>query len=119
MQAPLSAATAAAARSMVHLLARRYILTVSPVHCQSPGRPVLRRVTQITALSPHVAAAAVAETPAKTPAADPDALKAYQRVQNGSDVRGIALDTNPDEPVTLTPAMMYFLGAAFAGKAAL
>lgn len=75
---------------------------------------MLRRVTQITALSPHVAAAAVAETPAKTPAADPDALKAYQRVQNGSDVRGIALDTNPDEPVTLTPAMMYFLGAAFA-----
>lgn len=40
------------------------------------------------------------------------------RVQNGSDVRGVALDTNAAEPVTLTPAMMFFIGQAFAEWAA-
>ena len=47
--------------------------------------------------------------------ADPAALKAYLKVQNGSDVRGVALDLNPADPVTLTASMMFFLGGAFAG----
>ena len=68
-------------------------------------------------MPPRVAAAAVA-APQATPAAaaDPDTLKSYMRVQNGSDVRGVAIDTNTAEPITLTPAMMFFIGAAFAGK---
>ena len=49
----------------------------------------------------RVAARSTAE--AAGAAADPNTLKAYLRVQNGSDVRGVALDSNPAEPVTLTP----------------
>lgn len=53
------------------------------------------------AASRRVAARSTAE--AAGAAADPNTLKAYLRVQNGSDVRGVALDNNPAEPVTLTP----------------
>jgi hypothetical protein len=63
-------------------------------------------------------AAADAAAPPPPPPVDPAALKAYLRVQNGSDVRGVALDINPAEPVTLTPAMLFFIGAAFAGAGA-
>lgn len=60
------------------------------------------------------AATAVVAPKAGSTTANPKALKAYLRVQNGSDVRGVALDTNPKEPITLTPSMMFFLGGAFA-----
>ena len=48
-------------------------------------------------------AAAAAPAQAAGAAVDPGTLKAYLRVQNGSDVRGVALDSNPAEPITLTP----------------
>ena len=48
-------------------------------------------------------AARAAAAEAAGAAVDPSTLKAYLRVQNGSDVRGVALDSNPAEPVTLTP----------------
>jgi hypothetical protein len=34
--------------------------------------------------------------------------------QNGSDIRGIALDGVPNEPVTLSPGVVFFIGLAFA-----
>lgn len=65
------------------------------------------RADSATAAAPAAAAAAAG--------VDPDTLKAYLKVQNGSDVRGVALDSNPAEPVTLTPAMMLFIGQVGAG----
>jgi phosphomannomutase len=42
-------------------------------------------------------------------------LKTFQKLQNGSDIRGVALDDNPvDEPVTLTPARTFYIGKGFA-----
>jgi phosphomannomutase len=38
----------------------------------------------------------------------------WMRLQNGSDVRGVALEGVADEPVTLTPAIVRSIGAAFA-----
>jgi hypothetical protein len=52
-------------------------------------------------------------SPAATAAVSPDMLRAYTSVQNGSDIRGIALDLVPEEKVTLTPSMIYFIGASF------
>jgi phosphomannomutase len=43
-----------------------------------------------------------------------DLSTAFQRLQNGSDIRGIALDDRPDEPVTLTPARLFYVGKGFA-----
>jgi len=40
-------------------------------------------------------------------------LKTFTRLQNGSDVRGIAIDGVPKEPVSLTPGIAFFIGAAF------
>ncbi len=37
----------------------------------------------------------------------------WQRLQNGSDIRGIALEGVPDEAVNLTPEVAYRLGRAF------
>ena len=37
----------------------------------------------------------------------------WQRLQNGSDIRGVALAGVPDESVNLTPAVVYRLGQAF------
>ena len=36
------------------------------------------------------------------------------KLQNGSDIRGIACEGVPDEPVTLTPAAAYLIGQAYA-----
>ncbi|OSX71554.1 hypothetical protein BU14_0522s0007 [Porphyra umbilicalis] len=57
---------------------------------------------------------AAADTP---PDASP-ARAALRRLQNGSDVRGVALPLVPTEPVTLTPADAADIGAAFAAWAA-
>ncbi|NJN20708.1 MAG: phosphomannomutase/phosphoglucomutase [Leptolyngbya sp. RL_3_1] len=37
----------------------------------------------------------------------------WQKLQNGSDIRGVALEGIPDEPVNLTPEVVYRLGQAF------
>ena len=37
----------------------------------------------------------------------------WQRLQNGSDIRGVALEGVPDEAVNLTPEVAYRLGQAF------
>ena len=39
----------------------------------------------------------------------------WQRLQNGSDIRGVALEGVPDEAVNLTPEVAYRLGQAFVG----
>ena len=40
---------------------------------------------------------------------------AFYKLQNGSDIRGIALDDNPvEEPVNLTPSRMYYIAKGFA-----
>jgi len=44
-----------------------------------------------------------------------EARAAFGRLQNGSDVRGVALQLAPDgPPVNLTPAVAFYLGRAFA-----
>ena len=37
----------------------------------------------------------------------------WQRLQNGSDIRGVAISSVPDEPINLTPEVAYRLGQAF------
>ena len=84
---------------------------------------------RVAALAAAAAASSVEE----------EATRAFQKLQNGSDVRGVALDLKPEEPVTLTPLVrravwaqacpwdhpltpppllraqaMYFIGSAFA-----
>ena len=44
------------------------------------------------------------------PKTTPDSLK---RLQNGSDVRGVALDGIENEPITITPESVFCLGCAF------
>lgn len=41
--------------------------------------------------------------------------QAFYKLQNGSDIRGIAIDDNPiEEPVTLTPSRIYYIAKGFA-----
>ncbi|GAB4820323.1 hypothetical protein N2152v2_007369 [Parachlorella kessleri] len=72
------------------------------------------RLTGFPALRQVRAGVTTAAVDAATKAIDPEVKKAYSRVQNGSDVRGITLDILPGESVNLTPSMMFFIGAAFA-----
>lgn len=37
----------------------------------------------------------------------------FKKLQNGSDIRGFALDDTPEEPMNLTPGRMYYVGRAF------
>ena len=37
----------------------------------------------------------------------------WKKLQNGSDIRGVAVDGVPNEPVNLTPAIVQLLGQAF------
>lgn len=57
-------------------------------------------------------ASASATTPAAT------ARDALLRLQNGSDVRGVAADLDPSQPVTLTPAAVSDILAAFVRRVA-
>jgi len=41
-------------------------------------------------------------------------IKQYKRLQNGSDVRGVALEGVEGEPVTLSPETAYFVACGFA-----
>jgi hypothetical protein len=41
-------------------------------------------------------------------------FRSFKRLQNGSDIRGVALDGVPGEPLTLTLGAAFFIGAAFA-----
>lgn len=41
-----------------------------------------------------------------------DTAQAFRRIQNGSDIRGVAMSV-PGEEVTLTPAVGFFIGKAF------
>lgn len=85
------------ARRCARLPAQQRHLAATPApQAQWQAAPIAGRA----AARPAVAAAAAPA--ATTAAADPSTLKAYLRVQNGSDVRGVAIDTNPAEPITLT-----------------
>jgi phosphomannomutase len=80
-------------------------------------RPSARASFQST---PADEAATTAATPVVltglSPPMSPDDVRAaFARLQNGSDVRGVALQLAPDgPPVNLTPAVAFFLGRAFA-----
>ncbi|KXZ43378.1 hypothetical protein GPECTOR_92g601 [Gonium pectorale] len=49
-----------------------------------------------------------------TGAALGDLVHRFRRLQNGSDIRGIALEGVPNEPVTLSSGVVFFIGVAFA-----
>ncbi|GAB0489429.1 hypothetical protein MMPV_000648 [Pyropia vietnamensis] len=70
--------------------------------------PVGSRGCSWAGAAPSVGAATAAAAAAAAAAGD------LMRLQNGSDVRGVALPLIPAEPVTLTPAAAAELGAAFA-----
>ena len=40
-------------------------------------------------------------------------MNKWKRLQNGSDIRGVALEGIPEEPVTLTPSIARTIGFAF------
>lgn len=42
-----------------------------------------------------------------------DLFKKFKKLQNGSDVRGIAIGGVPNEPVSLTPGIAHFIGYSF------
>lgn len=48
------------------------------------------------------------------PAPDPAIASAYLKLQNGSDIRGVAIEGVPDEPVTMTPTVAFYVGLGFA-----
>ncbi|KAL6745965.1 Phosphoglucomutase/phosphomannomutase [Haematococcus lacustris] len=55
--------------------------------------------------------------PRTGPIVGPDLVeltKRFKRLQNGSDIRGIAMEGVPTEPVTLTPGAVFFIGQGFA-----
>ena len=88
-----------------------------------PARlPSLKQITTtITTTTCRSTAPSSSQTPSTTttttlsePTPASATTTAYTKVQNGSDIRGVALDLNPDQPVTLTPIMMFFVGASFA-----
>lgn len=41
-------------------------------------------------------------------------LAAFKKLQNGSDIRGVAVEGVEGQPVNLSPATAYFIGRAFA-----
>jgi phosphomannomutase len=92
--------------------------------CPGPRRVGKRRLTLLHAsLNPtaghcHCPPSAVPPPRAATPSSashSPDALAAsYKRLQNGSDIRGVALPGLPDQPVTLSPGVAFFLGQGLA-----
>lgn len=57
-------------------------------------------------LTPTLAMAASSSSPKTTP-------ESLKRLQNGSDVRGVALDGVENEPITITPESVFCLGCAF------
>ncbi|KAK3250250.1 hypothetical protein CYMTET_40365, partial [Cymbomonas tetramitiformis] len=71
----------------------------------------LRRTSLRLRLSPKRAMAPVAGEVSQVP---DDVRKKFTRLQNGSDVRGVALDGVEGEPVTLSCQEAYFIAAGFA-----
>jgi phosphomannomutase len=71
-----------------------------------------RRVSNLREYVVRSSTTSTTSTPPSSPSMD---LKtAFYRLQNGSDIRGVALDLVDDEPVTLTPARAFYIGAGFA-----
>merc|ERR1712159_979382 len=64
-----------------------------------------QRQQQKRAIIPNITSAQM-----MMPKTTPDSLK---RLQNGSDVRGVALDGIENEPITITPESVFCLGCAF------
>jgi len=85
------AAQLPAARCERGRAAPRSALPARPVSCALPPRRV--RLVAAAGL-PRAVSAAVSE---------PEVLKSYQRLQNGSDVRGVALPGVVGQDVTLSP----------------
>ncbi|PNG99358.1 hypothetical protein TSOC_014865, partial [Tetrabaena socialis] len=49
-----------------------------------------------------------------TGAALGELVRRFRRLQNGSDIRGIALEGVPNEPITLSAGAAFFIGTGFA-----
>ncbi|KAK9795557.1 hypothetical protein WJX73_007766 [Symbiochloris irregularis] len=62
----------------------------------------------------RVISAAVASPPAERSGQEVQTIASYKKLQNGSDVRGVAIDGVEGEPLTLTANSAYFIGAALA-----
>lgn len=83
------------------------------LHAMVHGRPCLRNRggrQQITLTGPSGIAPSAIK---RAQGSHGDLHAAFQKLQNGSDIRGFALDDNPEEPMNLTPGRMYYVGRAF------
>ena len=86
------------------------------------GEGVRTRLSLPTSLNPKLqplssptSTVAARSAPLSSPATPADPLVAsYKRLQNGSDIRGVAIPGVPDQPVTLTPGTAFFIGQALA-----
>ena len=63
--------------------------------------------------SPHIPHAAAAEGDTSSTIVTTTTPAILKKLQNGSDVRGVALEGVPGEPVTLNEEAAYLIGAAF------
>lgn len=88
------------------------------MHCQQPrvhgpaSRNNSRGVLVVPTRRPAVSVAAY--LPSQAGAAVPEKVStAFKRLQNGSDIRGVALSSKPEEGVTLTPAAVFFIAESF------
>eukprot|EP00882_Tetradesmus_deserticola_P014684 GHRQ01015624.1.p1 GENE.GHRQ01015624.1~~GHRQ01015624.1.p1 ORF type:complete len:589 (+),score=228.84 GHRQ01015624.1:649-2415(+) len=79
--------------------------------------PKRQCVTSAAARAPRcrsrVITAVTAYLPPAAPPAAADVAHAFKRLQNGSDVRGVALAVTPTDTITLTPASAFFIAAGF------
>eukprot|EP00882_Tetradesmus_deserticola_P013250 GHRQ01014052.1.p1 GENE.GHRQ01014052.1~~GHRQ01014052.1.p1 ORF type:complete len:290 (+),score=96.80 GHRQ01014052.1:649-1518(+) len=79
--------------------------------------PKRQCVTSAAARAPRcrsrVITAVTAYLPPAAPPAAADVAHAFKRLQNGSDVRGVALAVNSSDTITLTPASAFFIAAGF------
>lgn len=58
--------------------------------------------------------AAVAAPPSERSGHEVQTIASYKKLQNGSDVRGVAIDGVENEPLTLTANSAFFIGSALA-----
>lgn len=75
-----------------------------------PGKPAVTRPQDDSPASPLIPCLPVGPVLGKQLV---DLGKRFRRLQNGSDVRGIAIDGVPNEPISLTPGIAFFIGKAF------
>ncbi|GLI59591.1 hypothetical protein VaNZ11_001519 [Volvox africanus] len=73
------------------------------------------------ASAPSASPASSASQPQRRPPIGPitgaalgELVARFKRLQNGSDIRGVALEGVPNEPITLSVGAVFFIGLAFA-----